>query len=467
MTTYGFRMLEEHRDRLRELLLHDENEAAALAICGRSLVRNPWTGELDERFLLKEIISIPADAYTERQPDGFTWSTTPFYNALKRAEAKDLAVAVFHSHPKGVLAFSQRDDDAESSLFSLAFNRLESSRPHVSVIMDRGGEFVGRAYGPDLKPQFFNDFSIIGERWSFDRQSVSADVPELDRQRRAFGRETSAQLAGLRIAIVGLGGTGSAVAALLARIGVRRLALIDADRVEDTNLGRLHFAGRKDASLMRRKVDVIGEGIAEIGLGTSIVCVPHFNSHQEALSVLRGCDLVFGCTDDHLGRAILNHLAHFYYIPVIDLGLLIEPREEGGYDTFDGRVTVVQPGHVCQTCRGLIDNEQIYRDSMQRDPELFEVHRRAGYIPNNPDPSPVVVTFTTEVACMAVNEMFHRLNGFRGEQQRASEHVRSFQFLKEADTLPGGKSKPGCRLCDERRYDGRGDMNPLLNLVLR
>ena len=105
-------------------------------------------------------------------------------------------------------------------------------------------------------------------------------------------------------------------------------------------------------------------------------------------------------------------------------------------------------------------------DSLRRDPELLEERRRAGYVPQDPDPSPVVVTFTTEVATMAVNELFHRLNGFRGTDERCSEHVRQFQFLKNADLLPSGRSKPGCKLCDRRRYDGRGDMKPLLDMTL-
>ncbi|MDX8456779.1 ThiF family adenylyltransferase [Mesorhizobium sp. VK9D] len=466
MTHYSLRMIEDHRRQLRELLLADEDEAAALALCGRSRVHNPWTGEVDERFVVREVVAVPPEAYHERRPDGFTWSTAPFYSLLKRAESRDLAVAVFHSHPRGVLEFSMHDDVSDQALFSLAFNRLESRRPHLSVIMDRDGSFVGRVFGPELRPEIFSDVVVIGERWDFGAAAADSNTPELDRQRRAFGAETSGQLAKLKIGIVGLGGTGSAVAALVSRIGVRHLALIDPDRVEDTNLGRLHFATRFDANLRRLKVDVVGEGIAELGLPTNIVRLPHFDSHPEALAALRACDVVFGCTDDHLGREVLNRLAHFYYVPVIDLGLLIEPNDQGGYDTFDGRVTVVQPGYPCQTCRGLIKDEQMFLDSLRRDGELLVARQRAGYVPNNPDPNPVVVTFTTEVAAMAVNELFYRLNGFRGPDEHASERVRSFRYLKDSDTLPQGKSKPECKICGRRHYDGRGDMSPLLDLVL-
>lgn len=465
--TMTLRLLESQAAQLRELLLRDENESAALALCGRSSVPDPWSGGADERFIIQDVIEVPAEAYLSRSPTDFTWSTKPFYDALKRAERRGLAVAVFHSHPAGCLVFSKRDDVAEHDLFEIAFNRLESRRPHLSVVMDGNGHLVARAYGPDLKPRAVESIAVIGERWTFyPRPDAGASSAEFDRQARAFGAASTADLARLRIGIVGCGGTGSAVAMLLGRIGVRNFVLLDRDRVEATNLNRLHFSTRPDASLRRRKVDVVGGGLAALGLPMTIVRHPDYGDTPEGLELLRSCDVIFGCTDDHLGRTVLNRLAHFYFIPVIDLGLLIEPGVDGGYDTFDGRVTVVQPGYPCQTCRGLIDGDQRTLDSLRRDPALLEERRRAGYVPDDPDPSPVVVTFSTEVATMAVNELFHRLNGFRGPQERCSERIRRFDYLKDADTLAGGIAKPQCKLCGKRQYDGRGDMNPLLDLTL-
>ena len=76
---------------------------------------------------------------------------------------------------------------------------------------------------------------------------------------------------------------------------------------------------------------------------------------------------------------------------------------------------MVQPGHVCQVCRGLIRPEQMLAEGLRRtDPALYERRRRAGYVHNAPDPSPVVVTFTTEVAAMAVNEVFSDSTAFVG-----------------------------------------------------
>jgi molybdopterin/thiamine biosynthesis adenylyltransferase len=459
------RLTEEQTSQLIALTCADENEAAAIALCGRSVVQDPWTGRQIERLHLREIIEIPVEAYEGRSPATFTWSTTPFFQALKRAEAADFGVAFIHSHPPGELAFSKADDVADNDLFSIAFNRLESRRPHVSVILNRASEIVARGYGPDLKP-IPSRIMEIGERWKVFGAEAAPAAPELDRQTRVFGEVSTADLSRLRVGIVGCGGTGSAVASLLARVGIRNVALIDADYVDDTNLNRLHFSSRVDASLRRAKVDVVGEGMAAIGLPMSIVRVRSFINAPEAIEALKACDVIFGCTDDHLGRETLNRIAHFYYIPVIDLGLLIEHGDDGGYDTFDGRVTIVQPGYPCQQCRGLIDPGEMYTDSLRLDPALMQMNRRAGYVPDDPAPNPVVVTFTTEVATMAVNELFHRLTGYRGTVERCSERVRRFDVLKCSDTLPGGMSKPSCKICGKRQYDGRGDVNPKLGLVL-
>src|SRR5687767_12995307 len=99
MTRYTLTILDEQRAALKKSLFRDEREYAALLLCGRSRHADPWTGETEERFLVRELIEVDESAFEERKTDCMTWSTTPFYNALKRAEPKDFAVAVVHSHP--------------------------------------------------------------------------------------------------------------------------------------------------------------------------------------------------------------------------------------------------------------------------------------------------------------------------------------------------------------------------------
>ncbi|AGK57042.1 ThiF family protein [Hyphomicrobium denitrificans 1NES1] len=467
MTRHTLTMREDQRAALAKTLLRDADEYAALLFCGRSRTVDPWTGLPQERYLVRELVEVDPSAFHSRSPEGLTWSTTPFFNCLKRAEIEDLAVAVAHSHPSGPLAFSAQDDVAEKELFRIAFDRLNSERPHLSIVMNGKEDLVARAYGPDLSPVPVDLIRSFGDRWRFWPASAPAAARHLDRQQRAFGRDSTADLQSLRVGVVGCGGTGSAVVALLARIGVAHIALFDFDRIEETNLNRVHFSTRADAIVRRRKIEVIAEALGEMGLQSSVVSIPYDVTDARARDALLSCDIVLGCTDDHSGRNILNRIAHFYLIPVIDLGLLIEPsKDASGYDVFDGRVTVIQPGAPCQVCRGLISTDKLFAESLMRtNPQLYEQRRRAGYVPSLNEQNPAVVTFTTEVATMAVNELFQRLTGFRGENGHAYERVRRFDELKDTDTIPAGRSRPGCKLCDRRIYDGRGDCTPFLDIA--
>jgi hypothetical protein len=136
----------------------------------------------------------------------------------------------------------------------------------------------------------------------------------------------------------------------------------------------------------------------------------------------------------HLGRNFLNRLAHLLFDPSDRPRVPIDPNDQRGYDSFDGRITVAQPGYPCQVCRQLISPQRMLDEGMRRsDPQRYGQYRRAGYVVRDGDPSPVVVTFTTEIAAVAVNELLHRLPGFRGLDRHCAERVRRFDWIKDAD----------------------------------
>lgn len=469
-----FSITEGQLERLQTLLFRHGNESAAIILCGMAEHRDPWTGQIEQRFLVHEILEVPASAFLQRSPVQFTWSTEPFFQALKKADAKGLVAATIHSHPVGPLEFSERDDIADQELATIAAARLERGTEFLSLVMNPQGELAVRSFDVQntsngLYAAAIATFvRVIGNRWRirYPGQGSGLTAQAFDRQVRAFGKSSTEDIGELRIGIAGCGGTGSAVASLLPRIGAKRIALFDDDVVDTTNLNRMHFATRKDASLRRLKVDVVAEGIAGLGFETSLFPLPHAVDSLECREALLSCDVVFGCTDDHLGRNFLNRIAHFYFVPIIDMGLLIDPNPQEGCACFDGRVTIVQPGYPCQICRKLISPQRMAEESLRRnDRALFGEYRQAGYVTGSRDPSPVVVTFTTELACMAVNELFQRFNGFRGIDGSFGERVRRFNEVKDADTLPGGCSSASCPLCGQHRYDGRGDTDPFLDQV--
>jgi len=222
---YTFTILDEHYKQLRRALFRDPKEYGALLLCGRSRQVDPWTGVIEERALVREVIEVPEEAFLERTPTSMTWSTTPLFRLTKRAMVKDNAICIAHSHPRGGLFFSSFDDLADKESFEIVFGRMETERPHFAIVMDNDGEFVVRAYAPDLRPMPVELTRVVGDRLQIRYPGRDDGVPplEFDRQTRVFGARTTEDLTQLRVAIVGCGGTGSAVASLLARIGVSSL----------------------------------------------------------------------------------------------------------------------------------------------------------------------------------------------------------------------------------------------------
>lgn len=131
-------------------------------------------------------------------------------------------------------------------------------------------------------------------------------------------------------------------------------------------------------------------------------------------------------------------------------------------EALDGRVTVLQPGYTCLACRGVTDAKRAAEEALRCErPAEYERLKAEAYVFGEGNPSPVVVTFTTELACMAINELLHRLNGFRGPAGARVNLVRKFHQM--IDAKPGAKPQPGCALCDSPDYWGRGDIEPFLD----
>lgn len=113
----------------------------------------------------------------------------------------------------------------------------------------------------------------MGSRYQlhYPGRGQALSLPAFHRQALAFGDALNQDLHNMRVVIVGCGGTGSALAMLLTRLGVGQVALIDNDIVDETNLNRLHGAKRADADAMRPKVEVVAKSMTELGLGTRVV----------------------------------------------------------------------------------------------------------------------------------------------------------------------------------------------------
>src|SRR5437879_10528029 len=109
------------------------------------------------------------------------------------------------------------------------------------------------------------------------------------------------------VAIIGVGGVGSAAAYYLVRSGVGHLKLIDQDIVESTNLQRLHSASMND--LYHPKAEVIADRLSEHAAWCKIEPVIETVTDRNASALLRDVDLIFDGLDNFRTRYILNQFA--------------------------------------------------------------------------------------------------------------------------------------------------------------
>ena len=465
MTPVDVALQEQHREKLIALLDKPNGvEGAAYVLFGSAEINiDPWERTRRQRLTSFDVLPVPENDVISASSSHVTWSTRSFVRLCQRAKEENLVPGIVHSHPNGHSAFSSQDNKNERDLFQLVYNRNGDGSSLASLLLVGGVRFRARLWVDSGNPIDSQVVQSIGRRVIRDELGEqSGDDEVLTRQALVFGPNLNADLKQMRVGIVGCGGTGSATAMLLARLGVGAIALFDDDIVEASNLNRLHGAKRSDADAMRPKAEVLAREIADLALGIRVVPVRGWVESDAARDALKSCDVVFGCTDDHAGRLLLNRFAYFYLRPVIDMGMLIDKNPAGGFYNMSGRVTVLVPGSPCLLCRKIADPQLAAEESLRRiNPAEYERRRRERYIRGGGDPAPAVVTFTTEVACMAVSELLQGLTDFRGTGGWAWQRVRRFDINQ--DRLQGAKRNETCSICSTHRYWGRADIEPFLD----
>ena len=454
-----------HADGIRALLDGSDEERAAYMLFGTSEIgADPWTGKKRLRLVSHRFIGIVDSDVVSRSSMHVTWSTESFMCLLGEAERSGLVPAIVHTHPGGFPSFSDQDDRNESELARTVRNKGLPGL--VSIVIGASDEVGARLW--TSRDHVIPMVRIIetGRRlriWPRTRDSERALPIHLDRQARLFGDRFNDLLDALRIGIVGCGGTGSAVATLLARLGVGKLLLIDRDQIETTNLNRVHGARRADVVSKRLKAPMLRGTIVDADLGVDVVAVADWVGNPACDDALKSCDIIFGCTDDHAGRAFLNRLAYFYGIPLIDVGLSMRAATEGSRPDITGRVSTHLAGHTCMMCSGLVDPRLAAEQSLARnDPAEYARRKAEAYVVGSGDPAPAVVTFTTEAASMAVNELINALTGYRDADGMAPMSIRKFHDMKDLSLRPPPKDE--CPSCNGERW-GRGDVEPFLEMI--
>lgn len=172
----------------------------------------------------------------------------------------------------------------------------------------------------------------------------------------------------LRIAIIGLGGTGAYVLDLIAKTRAIEIGLYDGDQLLNHNLFR--SPGAPEPALLKDfpyKVDYYAAAYARIHTGIRAYPV---NVTAENIDELANFDFVFVCIDKGSARRTIAEGLLRLGIPFVDCGIGLGLED----DMLDGcaRVTLITPGTAWADVEELLsfgddeeDVDDIYRTAIQ------------------------------------------------------------------------------------------------------
>jgi molybdopterin/thiamine biosynthesis adenylyltransferase/proteasome lid subunit RPN8/RPN11 len=400
-----------HGDIERELR---DSAHLSLESAGVLLARQVSTPE-GMRLLARRMCWVDPSAYTAQTSNHMSIRPEGYIGALALAEA-DTAVPIwFHTHPSGTSGPvpSRWDRQVDKDIADLF--RLRSGSDHYGTLIfsPHGDEYIftGDIQPADEAPKPIDRIWVVGDRWRLVQSQHSQPIPLdaiFDRNVRAFGSAIQILLGDLKVVITGAGGTGSAVAEQLVRLGVRNLTLVDADTLSASNVTRVY--GSTPADIGRLKVEVLRDHLLRIAPDLKCRTLDEMGTLRHVAQAMTGADVLFGCTDDNAGRLTLSRLSTYFLLPIIDVGVLLSSDHDGMLHGIDGRITTLSPGSACLACRNRIDMGRAAAEL--RTPQERKRLEDEGYAPVLGQIEPAVVAFTTAVAAAAVNELLDRLIGY-------------------------------------------------------
>ena len=230
------------------------------------------------------------------------------------------------------------------------------------------------------------------------------------------------RLAAGRVAIVGCGATGSALASLLARAGVGTLRIIDRDYVEASNLHRQSMFEEKDAAESLPKAIAAARRIAAVNSEISVEARVEDLIPGNINVLLEGMDVILDGTDNFETRYLVNDYSVKKSLPWIYAAAV------GSY----GVTLNVLPGKTaCLAC--------IFPDTPQGMVETCET-------------SGILNTAVNLVASIAAAEAMKLLVGGAAAEQLRNTLWSFDVWSNEQAEIAAADPRAGCRACGERNF---------------
>jgi molybdopterin/thiamine biosynthesis adenylyltransferase len=239
---------------------------------------------------------------------------------------------------------------------------------------------------------------------------------------REIGAEGQQRLAAGRVAIVGCGATGSALASSLARAGVGTLRIIDRDYVEASNLQRQSLFEEKDAAESLPKAIAAARKIAAFNSEISVEARVEDLVPGNINVLLEGMDVILDGTDNFETRYLVNDYSVKNSLPWIYAAAV------GSY----GVTLNVLPGKTaCLAC--------IFPDTPQGMVDTCET-------------SGILNTAVNLVASIAATEAMKLLIGGAAVEQLRNTLWSFDVWRNEQAEIAAAHPRAGCRACGERNF---------------
>jgi molybdopterin/thiamine biosynthesis adenylyltransferase len=463
MTHYRLRISEDDFNALRRWVMADlPREAGAFALAG--------VAELDGQVdvTVRRIVTIPREHFTVQENLRLEVSAQAVNGLIGLCEANKAGAVLCHSHPDDT-PYSPSDSFGERRIFEVLRPHIPPKAPTASLLFYPGGA-RGRIWLPGRpEPHAFQEIIVVGRclRRLPENEGGASDLNDeerrvYDRQIRAFGQGGQSLIRRAKVGIVGLGGTGSAVAEQLARLGVQDFVLVDHDRISASNITRVYgsYAPRRWDDVVswlcpgrRYKVRMLAQHLQRINPAIRLQAVPLSVVETSAARALLDRDVILLCTDDHWGRSIVDQIVHQFLIPAINLGVQVSSGH-GVIGNAAGAVDVLRPDQPCLWCKQFLSGNRIAAESM---PNADRASRkREGYVHDIDTLTPSVVSLTTTVAGMATTLFLQLLTDFmgdRGDVSRLNWDILEGTVRRGTTTVLQG--------CQCTRHKGFGDLHAL------
>jgi molybdopterin/thiamine biosynthesis adenylyltransferase len=237
-----------------------------------------------------------------------------------------------------------------------------------------------------------------------------------------IGGEGQRRLASGRVAIVGCGATGSALAGLLARAGVGTLRIVDRDYVEASNLQRQSLFDEKDALESLPKAIAAARKIASFNSEIAVEAEVHDLTPANIEGLLEGMDLILDGTDNFETRYLLNDYAVKQSIPWI---------YSAAVGSYGVTMNILPAKTACLGC--------IFPDSPRGIVETCET-------------SGILNSAVNAVASIAVTEVLKLLVAGPDAPQLRRTLLSFDLWTNEHGEISAAQPRPDCRACGTKDF---------------